>query len=136
MNPHRLRAYIYLIVVAAIWGIAGPIIKFTLPSLPPLIFLTYRFLLSTVTFLPIALLKKAKRPAKAKDFITLTIIALLGSSINLSFIFYGYSFTTALDASLLSATGPIFVVTASALFLKERVTKKKRLASLSLFLAH
>jgi len=125
MNPHRLRAYIYLIVVAAIWGIAGPIIKFTLPSLPPLIFLTYRFLLSTVTFLPIALLKKAKRPAKAKDFITLTIIALLGSSINLSFIFYGYSFTTALDASLLSATGPIFVVTASALFLKERVTKKK-----------
>ena len=126
MNPHRLRAYIYLVITAAIWGIAGPVIKFTLPDLPPFIFLTYRFLISTIILFPIVLLKKAKAPPEKKDFIVLTLIALLGSSINLGFLFYGYSYTTALDASLLTATAPIFVVIASALFLKERVTKKEK----------
>jgi len=127
MNPHRLRAYIYLVITAAIWGIAGPVIKFTLPALPPFIFLTYRFLISTIVFLPIVLLKKAKAPRGRKDFIILTLIALLGSSVNLGILFYGYKYTTALDASLLSATSPVFVVIASVLFLKERVTKKEKI---------
>lgn len=127
MNPHRLRAYIYLILVAAIWGIAGPVIKFTLPSLPPFIFLTYRFFISTVVFLPIVLFKKTKAPSNGKDFAILTLIALLGSSVNLGFLFYGYNYTTALDASLLSATAPLFVVAAGAFFLKERVTKKEKI---------
>ncbi|PJA42810.1 EamA family transporter, partial [Candidatus Woesebacteria bacterium CG_4_9_14_3_um_filter_39_10] len=43
MNPHRLKAYILLLIVAVIWGIAGPVIKFTLGGFPPLLFLTYRF---------------------------------------------------------------------------------------------
>ncbi len=134
MNPHRLRAYIYLIIVAAIWGIAGPVIKFTLPSLPPFIFLTYRFFISSIILLPIIFFKKAKAPASIKDFVILTLIALLGSSINLGFLFYGYNYTTALDASLLSATAPLFVVAASAFFLKERVTKKEKIGLLIAFL--
>ena len=134
MSPHRLRAYVYLVVVAAVWGIAGPVIKFTLPNLPPFIFLTYRFLISTIVFLPVVLLKKAKAPPEKKDFIILTLIALLGSSINLGFLFYGYNYTTVLDASILSATTPVFVVIASALFLKERVTKKEKIGILIVFL--
>ena len=134
MKFHRLRAYVYLLIVAAIWGIAGPVIKFTLPSLPPFIFLTYRFFISTIAFLPVLLFKKAKTPSNGKDFIILTLIALLGSSINLGFLFYGYNYTTALDASLLSATAPIFVVAASMFFLKERVTKKEKIGLLIAFL--
>lgn len=134
MNPHRLRAYIYLIIVAAIWGIAGPVIKFTLPSLPPFIFLTYRFFISTIVFLPIVLFKKTKAPSNIKDVAILTLIALLGSSINLSLLFYGYTYTTALDASLLSATAPVFVVIASIFFLKERVTKKEKIGLFIAFL--
>ena len=134
MNPHRLRAYIYLVIVAAIWGIAGPVIKFTLPSLPPFIFLTYRFFISTIIFLPIVLFKKVKAPSNKKDYVILTIIALLGSSINLGFVFYGYSYTTVLDASLLSAATPIFVVAASMFLLKERVTKKEKIGLLIAFI--
>lgn len=134
MKSHRLKAYAYLLIVAAIWGIAGPVIKFTLPSLPPFIFLTYRFFISTILFLPIILFKKAKAPSNIKDFVILTLIALLGSSINLGFLFYGYNYTTALDASLLSATAPIFVVAASMLFLKERVTKREKIGLMIAFL--
>lgn len=134
MKSHRLKAYAYLLIVAAIWGIAGPVIKFTLPSLPPFIFLTYRFFISTVVFLPIMLFKKVKTPSNSKDLAILTLIALLGSSINLGFLFYGYSYTTALDASLLSATAPIFVVFASMYFLKERVTRREKVGLLIAFL--
>jgi drug/metabolite transporter (DMT)-like permease len=134
MNPHRLRAYIYLVLVAAIWGIAGPVIKFTLPSLPPFIFLTYRFFISTIVFLPFLLFKNTKIPSNRRDLAILTLIALLGSSINLGLLFYGYNYTTALDASLLGATSPIFVVAASMYFLKERVTKKEKIGLLIAFL--
>ena len=48
MNPKRLRSYIYLVIVAAIWGAAGPVIKFTLRELPPFTFLTYRFLITSL----------------------------------------------------------------------------------------
>ena len=48
MNPARLRAYLMLLVVAVIWGIATPIIKYTLEGFSPVIFLTYRFGISTV----------------------------------------------------------------------------------------
>jgi drug/metabolite transporter (DMT)-like permease len=34
MNPHRFKAYIYLLIMAAIWGAAGPVIKFTLQGIP------------------------------------------------------------------------------------------------------
>jgi len=78
--------------------------------------------------------KKAKTPSNSKDLAILTLIALLGSSINLGFLFYGYNYTTALDASLLSATAPIFVVAASMFFLKERVTKKEKIGLLIAFL--
>ena len=48
MNPYRLRAYILLIAVSVIWGVAAPVIKFTLRGIDPISFLTYRFFLAAV----------------------------------------------------------------------------------------
>lgn len=134
MISKRSKAYFLLIVVAAIWGIAGPVIKYTLPDFPPIIFLTYRFAISLTILLPIALVTKQRFPKGKKNLFILTIIGLLGSSINLGLLFYGYNYTTVLDASLLSATSPIFVVAAGAYVLKERVTKKEKLGVLITFL--
>ena len=44
---HRYTAYFLLLVVSIIWGVAGPVIKFTLGYFPPIIFLTYRFALAS-----------------------------------------------------------------------------------------
>jgi drug/metabolite transporter (DMT)-like permease len=127
MTSSRIRSYILLTIVAAIWGIAGPVIKYTLPDFPPVIFLTYRFAISLLVLIPITIFMKQSFPKKKRDLFILTLIGLLGSSINLGLLFYGYNFTTALDASLLSATAPIFVVAASAFILKEKVTKMEKL---------
>ena len=48
MTERRLRAYIYLLLVAGIWGAAGPIIKFTLQAIDPLPFLAYRFTIAAI----------------------------------------------------------------------------------------
>jgi len=134
MNPHRLRAYLYLLLVALIWGIAGPVIKHTLPNYPPVIFLTYRFFLSTLIFIPFFLFKKIRFPKNRNKLFVLTLTALFGSTINLSFLFYGYNYTSVLDASLISSTSPLFVVAASSILLKERVTKKEKIGLMIAFL--
>lgn len=134
MNPHRLRAYLYLLLVALIWGIAGPVIKYTLPDYPPIIFLTYRFFLTILVLIPFIAKKKIHLPKDNKKLFILTLTALLGSTINLGFLFYGYSYTSVLDATLISSTSPLFVVAASSFFLKEKVTKKEKLGLLIAFL--
>jgi drug/metabolite transporter (DMT)-like permease len=133
MTKYRLNAYIYLLLVAAIWGIAGPVIKYTLPDFPPFIFLSYRFLISIIFLLPFVIIKGVKLPKNKRDLITLVVISLLGSSINLGFLFYGYKYTSVLDASILSSSSPLFVVAAGAIFLKEKVTKREKVGLLIAF---
>ncbi|MFZ5366259.1 MAG: EamA family transporter, partial [Patescibacteria group bacterium] len=52
MSKKRLTAYLLLTLTAAIWGIAGPVIKNTLQFIPPFTFLFWRFLLASLIFLP------------------------------------------------------------------------------------
>ena len=133
MNSSRPKAYFYLILVAAIWGAASPVIKYTIPDFPPFIFLTYRFFITCLILLPIALINKISLPKNSKDLVILFIVSLLGSSINLGLLFYGYVYTTALNASLISAMSPLFVVAAGAIFLKEKVTRIEKVGLLIAF---
>ena len=125
MSKERIKSYILLLIVAAIWGIAGPVIKYTLPDFPPMIFLTYRFFISSILMIPIVLVLKPKFPRSKREIFMLTVAGLMGSSINLGLTFYGFDMTTVLDVTVIGNTGPIFVVAAGALFLKERVTKRE-----------
>jgi drug/metabolite transporter (DMT)-like permease len=127
MNPYRLRAYIYLILVAAIWGAAGAVIKFTLNELTPLVFLTYRFFITSIFLIPISIATREKLPKKMNDLLLLILVSLFGSSINLGLLFYGIKFTTVLDQTLISATSPILVVAACAFFLGDKITKKEKI---------
>ena len=47
----RVRAYILLLIAVAIWGFAGPVIKFTLGYFDPVVFLTYRFFLTSLVII-------------------------------------------------------------------------------------
>ena len=125
MSKERVKSYILLLIVTAIWGIAGPIIKYTLPDFPPMIFLTYRFFISSILMLPIAIVLKPKFPKSKREIIMLTLAGLFGSSINMALLFYGYDKSNVLDASIIGNTAPIFVVLGGAILLRENVTKKE-----------
>lgn len=134
MSKDRFKSYLLLIIVAAIWGIAGPVIKYTLPDFPPMIFLTYRFFISSLLMLPIVLVLKPKFPRSRREIAMLTVAGLLGSTINLGLVFLALEKTTVLDITVIGNTSPIFVVLGGIIFLKERVSRKEALGIIITFL--
>lgn len=122
----RILAYLALLTTVAIWGVAGPVIKVTLRGITPFSFLALRFLINAVLISPFLLLYLRSHPLKWKDFTRLSLLTILGTTATLSLIFLGLERTTALDAVLIIATAPLFIVLAGAIFLKEKITKLEK----------
>lgn len=127
MTKERKLAYLALISAAFIWGIATPVIKYSLTFISPVVFLYFRFLLaSLVVAIPLCLRISKIKPSK-KDWLDYLFLGFLCTPLNLLLLFVGLNKTTAIDASLISITAPFLVVIGGAFFLKEQVTKKERL---------
>lgn len=123
---NRLKSYLSLLLVAAIWGIAGPVIKATLHYLPPFTFLFYRFLFASVVCLPIFVYQWRKQEIGLVDLPKLFFMGLMSTTINLSLIFFGFERTSAMDGTLISAVTPIFIVIGGVIFFKDQITKTER----------
>ncbi len=134
MNKKRLQAYIALLTVAAIWGIAGPVIKYTLHFLPPFTFLFYRFLLVAIFCLPLLFYLWKKSKISFRDLPKLFFLGLMSTTINLSLIFLGFERTTALDGTLLSSITPIFIVIGGIIFFKDEVTKLEKIGLMAVLI--
>lgn len=126
MHSSRIKAYISLLTTAAIWGIAGPVIKHTLHFLPPFTFLFYRFLIVSIFCLPMFFYLWRKSKISFQDLPKLFLLGLMSTTINLSLIFLGFERTTALDGTLLSSVTPIFIVIGGAIFFKDKVTRLEK----------
>jgi|WetSurSiteA1Bulk_404760.scaffolds.fasta_scaffold00907_6 O-acetylserine/cysteine efflux transporter len=126
MNRYRLRSYLLLILVFVIWGIAGPVIKFTLGELSPIAFLTYRFFLSSLFLVPITFGLGYKFPTDTKSLLNLFWLSLLSSTVNLGLLFWGLNKTLVIDQTVISAVAPLLSVFAGAIFLNEHITKKEK----------
>lgn len=128
MNPYRLRAYFYLILVGIIWGIAGPVIKITLKSIDPASFLLYRFFISSLVALPF--LKNGLHFLKNPNLTVLILAyAFFNSTVTLGFLFWGTAKTTLLDMSLISLFGPLLMMLFGYLFLKDKITKREKVGA-------
>ncbi|EKD62840.1 MAG: protein of unknown function DUF6 transmembrane [uncultured bacterium] len=130
MSPNRLKAYFSLILVAAIWGAAGPVIKFTLEGIDPLPFLSYRFAISAVLSLAFFVYKirKGKQFRRLKANFPLAILyGLLAVPISLGILFIGLDKTTVLDLTLIGVAGPLIVTAGGALFFHDHITHKERI---------
>src|SRR3989339_423457 len=113
----RTKAYIYLIVTIIIWGAAGPVIKNTLNYFDPVIFLTYRFFLTSLVLIPLILffhprILSTLNHLTAKDWLIFICSALLGTSIQLLLLFEGFKLTPSIDGTLIFSTSPILSVLA------------------------
>lgn len=126
MNHNRLRAYIQLLIVSVIWGIAGSVIKFTQAGISTLPFLTYRFGVSAIFgVISIALVRKGF-PKGFGANIELFIYGLLVSVVSLGLLFLGLEKTTVVESELISATAPLFASALGVYMLAEHVTRKEK----------
>lgn len=123
----RIKSYILFLIVAIIWGIAGPVIKFTLGGLSPIAFLTYRFAISGLVSLFLSIIFGFRIPKEPKLFWFLLLYAFLTSTVSLGLLFLGFEKTTAIDATLIGAVYPIFVAVAGVIFLKEHITLREKI---------
>lgn len=127
MNPHRLRAYLLLFIVSVIWAVAGPVIKYTLGGIPPLLFLTYRFGLSTLISIICFFIFGFHFPKEKRVGWELILYGFLTSTVCLGLLFFGLKNTTVLDMSLITLVNPLLITIAGVYFLKEHVTAKEKL---------
>ncbi len=126
MAKHRLKAYVYLLFVAAIWGAAGPIIKFTLGGISPLPFIAYRFAISAVFSLIYIAFFGLNLPKPTKNLPLVAIYGLLAFTIGLGALFWGLDKTTVLDMTVISLIGPLMVVAGGAMVFKDHVTRQEK----------
>lgn len=127
MNPARLKAYFYMLLATAIWGIAGPIIKFTLEGIEPSTFLAYRYGLSIFVGFLIFGFKGFAYPKKPKVILMLLAEAFLGSTLSLGLLFAGLKYTTVLNLTLISILAPLITAESGVRFLHERITKREKI---------
>lgn len=130
MITPRVKAYLMLLGVALIWGIAGPVIKLTLSGIPPLLFITYRFLIASIFALPFLLPKLFNLK---RDFWLLIVYGILNSSATLGLLFLGTDKTTLLDMSLISLFGPILMILMGYFFMGDHITTREKIGILIAF---
>jgi len=126
MNPYRLRAYFAILTATIIWGVAGPIIKYTLGGIDALTFLTYRFALSSIVAIISFFIAGVHIPRSPKTLVKLLFYGLMTSSVSLGLLFFGLEKTTVLDETLITLVSPLLISAAGAYFLKEHVTLREK----------
>lgn len=130
MTSYRLRAYIYLLIVAVIWGAAGPVIKFTLGGIDPFPFLSYRFAVAAIFSTIFFLVKGTKIPKPRKSLPFVILYGLLAVPIALGMLFVGLDKSTVLDLTLIGVIGPLIVTAGGAIFFRDRITHREKIGIL------
>ena len=122
----KLSAIFLSLVVVIMWGINPAISKLGLQELPPFTFLTIRYTIIALIFLPFA------RPTK-KELWQLFFVALTSNVINNILCYIAYDILSPSASSLLLQTeGPISVMMA-CIWAKEKINFKQILAILLSF---
>ena len=124
-------AFLLLVTATVIWGATAPIMKVTLTQVPLFTLAFIRQILATAIFLPFVV-KDLK--IQKEDLKTLVVATLLGTNINLFLFFKGLELTEAINASIITAAVPIITLFAAHLYLKEKLTLRLVLASITAFL--
>ena len=125
MTRDRKLAYAALIGNMVLWALAIPLAKRGFADgLTPSTFLLGRFILAAIISLPIVIsLCRHANVAnifKIKNLSTIFALEILGTVLSLLFLYEGVTRTTAVEASLIAVTFPIFVTIGGVLFLKEK----------------
>lgn len=123
LSNSRSKAYALLLLNTVLWGLSPPIIKVALNFVTVNQFLLGRYLLASLIFLPIYFL--SKHQFKIKNLKLIILLALLGTPLTLIPLYEGIKLTTSIEASILTATGPIMVIIGGRLFLKEKIERNE-----------
>lgn len=116
----RFTSYFFLLINTAVWGIALIIVKPSLEFTTPFRYLLYRYVIAATCSIPILLYYWPKIKNKFSAIKKVILVEFFGTGLGLGLLYIGLSKTTAIEASFLSTTSPIFVVLAGIIYLREK----------------
>jgi drug/metabolite transporter (DMT)-like permease len=120
------RARLALLTASVLWAVSFVATKVALASMPPLLVVSLRLLISAACFAPlIAMTGGAGGLGGRRGLFQLFVLSLFGAGLHYASQTTGLQYTTASNASLYTTTGPITILLLSALMLGERITWRK-----------
>ena len=125
MNRKQILLSILLILVALSWAGSFVVVKDTVDKVDAIDIGFLRFVVAAPIMFVVFLFTKNKKPIPKKEFPSLIILGLTGVTLLYIFQFVGIDLTTASTSSILINTNVVFIAIISAVFLKEKFSKKK-----------
>lgn len=119
-SKKRAHSYVLLLINTLLWGAAFVVVKPALDYVSPFNFLFTRFLLSSLLCIPIFVYYWRKIKVTVEMIVTIVMLELIGTTVSLGILYIGLAQTSAIEAGLLSTTGPLFVVLLGIFFLGEK----------------
>lgn len=106
----------------AIWGIAPPIIKYTLTYIPVCSFLFYRFLIVCIVLFPFVYMELRRQNVGLRELPALAVSGFTGQT-SLVLLFLGLNYTSSLEVAVIGVIAPLLLVAAGHYFFNEKVNK-------------
>lgn len=113
--------YLALLLAHIIWGGNFVVAKLALQEFPPMSLILLRFAFASIFLAPFLISSRKKVKLSKKDLPKLIAVGVFAITLNISLFFEGLKRTTAIDASVLTLTLPMFSVLAGWWFLKEKI---------------
>jgi O-acetylserine/cysteine efflux transporter len=120
-------AILALIIANIIWGAASPLLKWSMEVVHPFTLGFARFIIPALI---VTLFSPKSLKIRIKDLPLFFAAGFFGSALNIGAFLLGIHQTASINSPIISSSGPIFLLLASILFLKEHPTRKMLLGNL------
>lgn len=120
LSKHQ-KAVIALIIANIIWGAASPIFKWSLENIGTFTLAFLRFFIASYLVLPFTYNKLRVR---REHILNLTLASIFGITLNISLFFIALSLTASINVPIIGSTGPVMLLIASSIFLREKLKPK------------
>ena len=108
-----------LLMMSIIWGINAVVVKATYAQIPPMAFMSIRFLVAGTLLLVVAMSVERSLAVRRRDWGLLVAAAMVGTGIYQPLFLNGLSMTTASNTALILAASPAFVALLNRLLGRE-----------------
>jgi drug/metabolite transporter (DMT)-like permease len=116
------KPYLLLIIAAFFWGSNFVISKVVIETVPPITLSVLRWVVSLLCILPFAWREfKQHQALLLKHWKPLLLLSASGVAGFNAFLYIAVQYTTAINASLVNAVAPMFIIMLSVIWLKERL---------------
>lgn len=115
-----------LILIQILFGLNYSISKIVLEHFPPIVWSSFRIIISVLMMVTVALITKRPHPKMERGFfVPLILFSLLGCIINQVSFLYGLKLTTATNSAILNTLIPVFTLLIVTILGYEKLTTHK-----------